>query len=117
MARISVYRTYNFIDKDPIIDKVRTVLQDEGLLKKRNIVSRLSGVSVGTMDKWFDGDTRKPQHATLAAVATAVGYEIGFKKIQRIDVDEELKVAADWRKRQLAKLNGGAKKTAKKKKK
>ena len=36
MARgfIRVYRTYNYIDKNPVIDKVRTIIiQDEGLIQ------------------------------------------------------------------------------------
>lgn len=103
MALVRVYRTYRFIDKDPVIDKMRTVLQDEGLFKKRHIVSKLSGVSSTTLANWFDGDTKRPQHATIAAVATAVGYEYEFKRARKLDIDSELKVAAAWRKRQKTK--------------
>jgi hypothetical protein len=116
MAYIRVYRTYNFIDKDPIIDRLRTVLQDEGLEKKRHIVSRLSGVAPATLANWFEGATKRPQHATLAAVATSVGYEFGFDKSHVIDVDQELEHAAQWMKQQKAnRKRAEARKKSKKK--
>jgi hypothetical protein len=34
MPKINVYRTYEFIDKDPIIDRIKTMLSDEGLIGK-----------------------------------------------------------------------------------
>jgi transcriptional regulator with XRE-family HTH domain len=103
-TRIGVYRTYRFIDKDPVIDKIRTVLQDEGFDKKRHVVSRMSGVSPSTLANWFEGATKRPQHATLAAVITAVGYEFTFSKTREIDEQEELDKAKAFRKRQLEAL-------------
>lgn len=97
MAKITVYRTYRFIDKDPIIDKARTVLQDEKLISRLNDVAQLSGVSRTTLDNWFNGDTKRPQFATVAAVATSIGYEVGFSKARIIsDFDYELRRAREW---------------------
>lgn len=98
MARLSLYRTYRFIDKDPVIDKIRTILQDEGLLAKgqRKIVHQLSGVAVGTLDGLFEGDTKCPINRTVCAIVTSVGYEPTFVKVKDIDIDKELKRAADW---------------------
>ena len=44
MARgfVRVYRTYNYVDKNPVIDKVRTLVQDEGLIKKLGVVHEAS---------------------------------------------------------------------------
>jgi hypothetical protein len=102
MSSQSVYRTYRFIDKDPIIDKVRTVLQDEGLFAKgkRKIVHELSGVQLSTLDGWFEGDTMKPINATVGAVISSIGYEMTFIKSKDINIDKELKVAANWLLRQ-----------------
>src|SRR6266436_1590419 len=102
MARLSLYRTYNFIDKDPVIDKVRTLLQDEGLFAKgkRKIVHELSGVAMATLDGWFEGDTKCPINKTIGAVVTSLGYEPTFQKIKSIDIDRELKRAAQWLERQ-----------------
>jgi hypothetical protein len=90
------YRTYRYIDKNPIIDKVRTLVQDEGLYTRLNIVSTLSGVSRGAIDGWFHGETKNPQHHTVAAVVTALGYEETFQRTKSIELDKELEVAKRW---------------------
>jgi transcriptional regulator with XRE-family HTH domain len=107
MARgfVRVYRTYNYIDKNPVIDKVRTLIQDEGLFKQLGIVHEISGVSTSTLDNWFHGTTRSPQHATIAAVATSLGYQEEFVKKKDVDVGAERKLAAAWRKKQQKKAN------------
>src|ERR1700759_5801634 len=102
MARgfLRLYRTYNYVDKNPVIDKVRTLVQDEGLIKKLAIVHEISGVSTSTLDNWFNGTTRSPQHATIAAVITSLGYEEQFVKQKELDFEAERKVAAEWQARQ-----------------
>lgn len=103
MASIKVYRNYEFIDKDPVIDQVKDMIEKERLLKKPGIVHELSGVSRATLHNWFYGETRRPQYATVMAVATALGYQPGFKQVQRIDVEQERKAAAKWAERQETK--------------
>lgn len=119
MARFQTqYRTYNWVKKNPVIDKVRTILQDEDLYakKKRAMLHRLTGVSVSTYDGWFEGDTRDPKHTTIAATITALGYEEAFVKREKLDLEAELKAAQAWSKRQklarekFKKSNGGSKK-------
>lgn len=105
MARfILKYRTYNYVNKNPVIDKVRTVLQDEGMYakKKRRLIHELSGVGIGTMEGWFEGDTRNPRHETIAAVMSAIGYEEQFVKTRDIDEEKELQAARKWREQQIA---------------
>ena len=115
MARgfLRVYRTYNYIDKNPVIDKVRTLIQDEGLIKKLSVVHEISGVSTSTLDNWFNGTTRSPQHATIAAVITSLGYQERFVKERDIDLEKEREVAAAWQERQekkrAAQPNGASK--------
>lgn len=93
---VRVYRTYNFIDKNPVIDKVRGLAQNEGLFNHLGILSEISNVGRSTMANWWHGATRNPQHHTIAAVVTALGYEEQFVKKKTIDVERERKVAADW---------------------
>jgi transcriptional regulator with XRE-family HTH domain len=103
MARfITGHRTYNWTRKNPVIDKVRTILQDEGLYakKKRNLLHQLSGVSVSTYDGWFEGETKDPKHTTIMATLTAVGYEEAFVKTKELDLEKELEVARAWLKKQ-----------------
>jgi DNA-binding phage protein len=81
MARgyIPQYRTYAFKDKDPIIDKMRTVIADSG--NSYSHISELSGVSTTTLYNWFSGPTRKPQFASSNAVLRAIG-----KKLVIVDI-------------------------------
>lgn len=102
MARIKLYRTYRFMDKDPVIDELRTMIQDEGLMKKLQIVSRLSGVSVAALVNWFNGDTKRPQNASAMAVGTALGYERKFVRSRKLNVDAELEFATAWLKKEQA---------------
>jgi DNA-binding phage protein len=70
------YKSYNFVDKDPIIDEVRTMIETSGVNYKW--IEEHSGVTDNTLYNWFHGKTRKPQAATLNAVARALGYKLGF---------------------------------------
>ena len=76
MAKGFTYKSYNFVDKDPIIDEIRTVVRDSGATYKR--IEEQSGVCAVTLRNWFDGKTRKPQAATINAVLRSLGYKLGI---------------------------------------
>ena len=76
---IRPYRTYLFKDKDPAIDKIRTILEDSG--ESYRDIQVASGVSTTTLTNWFHGKTRRPQFATLNAVARALKHE--WKLVKR----------------------------------
>lgn len=109
MARIRVqrpYRTYRFIDKDYIVDAVRSVVQAEKLNYHK--VQAISGVSANTLAGWFDGPVRKPQNATVTAVTSALGYvrrdrlekdgtvAVAFEKVRPLNWRNEIEKQADW---------------------
>jgi DNA-binding phage protein len=75
---LSPYRTYSFVDKDPVIDKIRTVVEDSQESYKE--IHESSGVSVTTLYNWFHGKTRRPQFATVNAVALALNHELRLMK-------------------------------------
>jgi hypothetical protein len=112
MAIARTYRTYRFIDKDPVIDEVRTIVQDEGLMKRLGMAANLAGLSKVTLDNWFNGHTKRPQNASIMALVSSLGYERKFTRTQRLDFEEELKKAIAWKKKQDAarpkKKNGKA---------
>lgn len=95
------YTTYVFRTHDPILDELRTVIQDSGLTKKQ--ISEC-GVSTTTLYSWFGRKrkTRRPQFATISAVALACGAE----GIKFIDGKPELIVPA---RRRLKVVAGGKK--------
>lgn len=72
------YKSYMFKDKDPIIDKTRTVVQDSGMSYAE--ISEGSGVSTATLYNWFNGATKRPQFCTVNAVGRACGNELVWRK-------------------------------------
>lgn len=88
---LGVYKTYSFVNKDPIIDKLRTAFQDEAKdagIKESSVwktVEEQGGPKAATFRNWFRGDTKRPQFAAVAATAIALGYEIDLvKKVHRL---------------------------------
>ena len=67
------YKSYVFKTKDPVIDVVRTAVQASGMSYAE--IHQDSGVSTRAMWGWFNGPTRRPQFATINAVARACGKE------------------------------------------
>jgi hypothetical protein len=70
------YKSYNFVDKDPMIDEIRTIVEQSGASYKW--INAESSVSTQTIAKWFDGSTRRPQAATMNAVLRALGKKLGI---------------------------------------
>jgi hypothetical protein len=66
------YTTYNFVEKDPVIDVLRTMQRDSGMSNQQ--IAEKSKVSEGTIHGWFSGRTKRPQFATVAAAAVAMGF-------------------------------------------
>jgi transcriptional regulator with XRE-family HTH domain len=98
MARgfLRIYRTYNMVDKDPAIDRIRTIVQDEGLFTNLSAVADISSVSASTLNNWFHGETMRPQNATIQAVLSSLGYKTEYVKEKDIDVEKERKAGKTW---------------------
>ena len=71
---------YRFIDKDPVIDVIRTAFQKKGNLSHGHIlkVSYDSGVSSSAISEWLFGKTRRPQSLSTRFVLETLGVEIGY---------------------------------------
>jgi hypothetical protein len=93
MARGWVTRSYNFINKDPIIDRLRGMWQDEHI--KESELAVVAGVHPGTVSKLFGGETKKPQFATVAKLTHAMGYEheLVRSKGGKPDYEKEVPIA------------------------
>jgi len=77
--RLQLYKAYIFRgDKDPVIDKIHTMLDDEGI--NYSDAAEISGVGRSTIVQWIEGSTMRPKYCTIAAVAGALGYESTFVK-------------------------------------
>src|SRR5215467_5506352 len=67
---LRVYREYNFVDKDPVVDYTRTRVYANG---GPNKIAKKSGVAPTTLYGWYRGRTRHPQFATVARVLLSCG--------------------------------------------
>lgn len=102
-AKFHVYRNYSFLHKDPVIDKMRTLVADEGL--KWKDAALIADMSPSTIENWFKGSTRRPQFSSIASLTHSLGYSMEFRRQgnKKIDVEKELKEAADFRLEQAKK--------------
>jgi transcriptional regulator with XRE-family HTH domain len=75
---INAYKSYSFKDKDPVIDRLRTIIQDESVSYAE--IHAMSGVTQTTLWNWFSGSTKRPQFATVMAVARSLGYDMQIVK-------------------------------------
>jgi transcriptional regulator with XRE-family HTH domain len=78
------YKSYSFVDKDPMIDQVRTIIQDSGITYKS--LSEDSGVSVSTINNWLGGATKKPQAASMNAVLRALNHKLAIVPLASAEV-------------------------------
>ena len=78
------YKSYSFVDKDPMIDQVRTIILDSHDTYKQ--IAEASGVTEGTIRNWLDGATKKPQAATFNAVLRALGYKLTIRHLAEAEI-------------------------------
>jgi len=86
MARgIVRYKSYNFRDKDPAIDELRTAIEaDAGARLTRKMLREVEiagGPKAQTMVGWFFKDTKRPINATLEAAGRAAGFRRQWVKM------------------------------------
>lgn len=89
-------RSYNFIKKDPEIDRFRTLYQKERI--KEGDLAVLAGISASTVHNMFGGKTSRPQHATFAKMAGALGFKYALVRDSKPDYANEILEAREQRK-------------------
>lgn len=74
-----LYKSYLFRGKDPVIDEMRTMMQDKFGEKITNKameeVEHDGGPTSGTIRNWFFGETKRPQNASIEAAGRAIGMK------------------------------------------
>ena len=94
------YKAYLFKDKDPVIDELRTIVEDH--FKHRvnrpdlRKITEGGGPGLGCMAGWFFGATRRPQSATLEAAGRAIGYRRVWRKGHMIGVSHHCRFLHLW---------------------
>ena len=78
-GRFKTYSAYKFVDKDPEIARLRSMMGDTKLSQ----VTKDGGPSSSCMSAWFYGETRRPQNATIEAAGRAMGFERKWMPMRR----------------------------------
>lgn len=85
MARgLKLYQSYMFRTKDPVIDELRTLVQDQyGKLSHKALrtIEENGGPSASCMAGWFFGKTKRPQNPTAEACGRSMGYKRVWRKM------------------------------------
>ncbi len=88
-----LHRSYNNVDKDPEIDRFRSLYQKDRL--KETDLAMLAGLAGSTVKNMFGGKTRRPQHATFAKMAGALGYKYELVRDERPDFASQIPKARE----------------------
>jgi len=67
-------KTYNFIDKDPVLDAAKTIMQRSG--KSFKEIHEAGGATPGTMNRWWNGNARTCRFDSLMATIRACEGDI-----------------------------------------
>lgn len=90
---LRAHNSYLFHDKHPLIDILRTRMQDEGVTYDE--LHQKTGVSVSTLVHWFSGATKSPHAVTLNQVAAYFGLTLDFKQVSYSERDRRSWL--DWK--------------------
>src|SRR5438046_2072308 len=111
-------RSWRSLDHDPEIDRFKTLWREEHL--KESDFAMLAGLSVQTVHKMFDNQTKRPQGLTYRKMAIAMGYSYTLTRDLVPVYEKEIpKARAEFKehKAQLAKKRGKTNGKAKRKSK
>lgn len=83
---MKLYKSYSFRSKDPVIDELRTLVQDTygnkidyGTFTK---IEQDGGPTPACLAGWFFGKTKRPQSASIEAAGRALGYQRTWTKMK-----------------------------------
>lgn len=81
-----LYGAYLFRKKDPVIDELRSLIEDSvgarvtgKHLKK---IAEDGGPTASAMRGWFFGKTQRPQSPSVEAAGRAIGYKRAWVKMK-----------------------------------
>jgi hypothetical protein len=85
-SNLPLYKSYVFTTKDPEIDILRTLIENHfGARVNHKHLATIrgdGGPSIGAMQGWFFGGTRRPQNPTLEAAGRAIGYRRVWQRMR-----------------------------------
>jgi predicted transcriptional regulator len=66
-----MYKSYNFVDKNPVIYRLQTIIDGHRLSLQE--IAEESGLTLGCLRAIFYGKTKDPRHSTIARIVIALG--------------------------------------------
>jgi DNA-binding phage protein len=79
MTMLTPYKSYNWKDRDPVFDQLRTIISDSGMSYKQ--IHEESGVSLTTLYRHFTQcSSIRTRHDVVAAIASAAGFDFVLQK-------------------------------------
>jgi transcriptional regulator with XRE-family HTH domain len=90
-----LHRSYNNVEKDPEVDRFRTIFQGSRI--KEADLAVLAGLAGSTVKNMFGGKTRRPQHTTFGKMAGALGYKYDLVPDHDVNFDKEIPRAREQR--------------------
>jgi hypothetical protein len=88
LAHIKRDRGYRFQERDPDMEWICQLIMQSGkgisevLEDVLDVSNNQVHISYGTIAKWLDGKTKRPQNFTLTWVALALGYQKNWLKTE-----------------------------------
>lgn len=82
---LGVYKAYNFRNKDPVIDQLRTMVKDTyGKLDSKALrqIQEAGGPTASCMSAWFHGKTMRPQNPSTEAAGRAMGFQRVWQRMK-----------------------------------
>lgn len=83
---MKTYKAYLFRNKDPVIDELRTLVENvygERVNHKALAdMERNGGPTASCMRGWFFGKTQRPQNPTVEAAGRSFGYRRNWVKMK-----------------------------------
>lgn len=90
-SRAPIYKSYVFRDKDPVIDELRTLVEqhygERVSGKQLGEITAEGGPSTSCMRSWFFGTTKRPQNPTVEAAGRALGYKRVWRRMRANEPD------------------------------
>lgn len=82
---MKLYGAYLFRKKDPVIDELRTLVEDEfgERITRKHLkkIEEQGGPTKSAMVGWFFGKTQRPQSPSVEAAGRAIGYKRTWVKV------------------------------------
>lgn len=95
---------YAFVDKHPIVDELRTAIQESG--EPIEYIAQSAGVCRATIDSMLSGKTRKPYSTTLDAIARALGKHLTLADgVLRLAAEAPPPAPRPWSPRHVVQMN------------